>query len=351
MAQQKSGDQTEKPTPKRLRDARREGQVAKSRELTSTVLVLGWLAVMWLVGPYLIDRIAALFEATFRSFDDPAAALRTLSLSAGESLFVLTLLLLLPAALLGLLVEFLQAGPMFVLKRVQPRMSHLDPVQGFKRMFSQENLVEVVKSLVKTTALVAIFVLVMLRMLDAILGLPQGPATAIAAAHWRGLMWIGVWVVFVFFFVSALDAVYQRHVFIKNLKMSRRDIRDEHKTTEGDPQIKSRRRQLHQEWAQQNMLAAVRTASVVVTNPTHIAVALYYAPSETDLPTVTAKGEDYEAQLIREAAESAGVPVMQNVELARGLHEKLAIDEFISPEFFDAVAELLHWAQTIRAQR
>jgi type III secretion protein U len=121
--------------------------------------------------------------------------------------------------------------------------------------------------------------------------------------------------------------------------------------TEGDPYVKGRRRQLHQDWAQQNMLAAVRQASAVVVNPEHIAVAIVYEPDQTALPVVCAKGEDYEAQLIREAAEEAGVPIMRNVELARGLHEKVGVNEYISSDFFQAVAELLRWAESIRTNR
>ena len=148
-----------------------------------------------------------------------------------------------------------------------------------------------------------------------------------------------------------LDAIYQRHAYLKDMKMSRRDIRQETKSNEGDPQIKGRRRQLHREWAQQNMLQAVRRSSAVVTNPTHIAVALHYEPEETELPVVTAKGEGAEAQLIREAAEEAGVPVMENVALARGLYEKIAVDGYITSEFFEAAAHVLRWAASINAER
>jgi type III secretion protein U len=133
--------------------------------------------------------------------------------------------------------------------------------------------------------------------------------------------------------------------------MSRREIRQEHRDTEGDPHIKNRRRQVHQDWARQNMLEAVRKSSAVVVNPEHIAVAILYEPDSTALPVVSAKGEDYEAQLVRETAEAAGVPVMRNVELARGLHERIGVDEYVSAEFFQAIAELLRWAESVRRQR
>ena len=255
------------------------------------------------------------------------------------------------AALLGLTVEFLQVGALFVTKRLAPDLTKLNPVEGFKRMFSQESLVEGVKALFKGAAIIAIVVLVMWRLLPMTLRLPMGQPPDLLVAIGTGLTWIGVWVVFVFFFVAAIDVFYQRHVFTKNLMMSKRDIRDELKQSEGDPMMKGRRRQLHQEWAQQNMLTAVRRASVVVTNPTHVAVALMYEAGQTDLPVVVAKGEDYEAALIREAAREAGVPILQNIELARGLNDKIALDDYISEEFFEAVAEVLRWADGLKTLR
>jgi len=352
MGQKKDSDQTQLPTAKRLRDARKEGEVAKSRELTSTVLALIWLALMWVLLPWMASRLVALFEALFRAIADPVSlSPQALAGVALQTLLWLTLPLLAVAVLIGLVVEFLQAGPLFVPARVKPKLSHVDPVEGVSRMFTMENLVELLKSLFKTAALIGILFWVLARLLGQYLKLPYGSASDLASAMWAGIRWTGIWVICVFAFISVLDLVYQRKLFIKNLMMSRRDIRQEAKESEGDPMIKGKRRQLQQEWAQQNTLAAVRQASVVVTNPTHIAVALRYAPGETDLPVVLAKGEDYDAELIREAAREAGVPIMENVQLARGLNEKLGVDDYITPEFFDAVAEVLRWAEHLRNAR
>lgn len=354
--QEKSGDQTELPTQKRLRDARKEGQVHRSQELSSTVVILMWLALAGFGGRYLFQRIADGFEGLFVqmqqvSADPDTAGLLAAAHTAASLLLSAVLPLIAAAALLGLSIEFLQVGALFVPKRVAPDIAKLNPVEGLKRMFSQESLVEGIKALFKGTAIVAIVVLVMWRLLPMLLRLPMGQPQDLLQAIGRGATWIGVWTVFVFFFVSALDVTYQRFVFIKNLRMSRRDIRDELKHSEGDPLMKSRRRQLHQEWSQQNMLSAVRRASVIVTNPTHVSVALMYQPGETDLPVVVAKGEDYEAALIREAAREAGVPILQNIELARGLNEKIALDDYISAEFFEAVAEVLRWAEGLKTLR
>ncbi len=354
--QEKSADQTEQPTPKRLRDARKEGEVHRSQELSSTVVVLLWVAMMGFGGRYMFQRISDGFEGLFEQMQRVSAApdtagLLSAAVTAGTLLLSAILPLMVASALTGLMIEFLQVGALFAPKRVVPNLGRLNPVEGMKRMFTQENLVEVVKALVKSAALVAIVVFVLWRMLPDVMRLPMGQPPDLIQALSRGLLWIGVWVVFVFFFVSAIDVAYQRFVFIKGLRMSKRDIRDEMKNTEGDPLMKNRRRQLHQEWSQQNMLSAVRRANVVVTNPTHVAVALMYEAGETELPVVVAKGEDYEAALIREAAREAGVPILQNIELARGLNEKVALDDYISAEFFEAVAEVLRWAESLKTLR
>lgn len=352
MAKQQGAEQTEKPTPKRLRDARRDGDVARSKELTSTVLVLCWLVIAWLAGPVISRQLEGLFQLSLDAVShvgrDPVPPLWP---EAFRTLLIVCIPLGLAAATLGLLTEFLQVGALFAPKRVVPKAERLNPAEGVKRMFSTENLVEVLKSVLKTAALIGIFVAVMLRCLPEILRLSGGTARDMAAAHWHALEWLGIWTVCVFLLVSVLDTLYQRYAFVKRLQMSRREIRQEMRDTEGDPMVKGRRRQLHQEWAQQNMLEAVRKSNAVVVNPEHIAVAILYEPGSTDLPVVSAKGEDYEAQLIREAAEQAGVPIMRNVELARGLHENVGLDEYISPEFFQAVAELLRWAESIRQSR
>lgn len=349
MAQEKSADQTEKPTAKRLRDARKEGQVHRSQDLSRTVLIAIWLLMFWFLGRYLYNRIDAAMQAMFRDIPHATPEVLVDALFRGSALFLQALApFLVVAALTAAMVEFLQVGGLFAIKRITPQLQRLDPMQGLKRIFSQESLVEVVKSVVKTLALVGIVTWVTLLTLDQYLTFPYGRAADVLKVHSQAVLWVAIWVVFVFLFISVLDAFYQRYAFIKNLKMSRRDVRQERKDTEGDQEMKGKRKELHQEWSEQNMLAAVRSANVVVTNPTHVAVALHYDPDETDLPVVVAKGEDHQARLIRAEAEQAGVPVMQDIELARGLHESIEVDGYIAPEFFQAVAELLRWAEGVR---
>ncbi len=347
MGQEKGADQTEKPTPKRLKDARKDGQVHKSQDLSKTLSLLLWLLMLTYAGPIAYERIRLLFLKTFLAIPDiDNQTLILLIFESAKTLLLIILPCLLAASLVGAFIEFLQVGPVLAFKRVVPNMNHLNPGEGIKRMFSQKNLIEVVKALLKTIALVTVVILLARHRIPEYLLLPftDSPKNALLA-HWDTITLIVGSVIFVFFFISILDMGYQKHTFIKDLMMSRRDIKQEHKDNEGDPLVKGQRRQLHQEWSQQNMLAAVRKSNVVVVNPTHIAVALYYDKEETDLPMVVAKGEGYMAQRIRETAEEEGIPIMQNISLARGLNQEIALDTYITPDFFEPVAELLKWAQ------
>lgn len=347
-----SGDRTEKPTPKRLRDARKEGDVPKSRELTSTVLVLAWLLMLMMGMPLVRARLNGLFDTALLGLNQPfGQALHTVGLATLEGFLWLTLPFLLGAVAIGVAVEFLQVGPVFAPKKLKPDANRMNPAEGIKRLFSQENLVEVIKAIAKSGLLIGLFIWVLFALIGQFTQLPYAAPEALGEAHWVAVKRLAAGVIFVFFFVSVLDAFYQRFAFNKKMKMSRRDIKQELKDNEGDPMIKGRRRQLHQEWSQQNTLAGVRSASVVVTNPTHLAIAIRYQQGEDDLPVIVAKGEDHEAALIRQAAEEAGVPIMRNVTLARGLYEKVEVDDYLPSDFFEAVAELLRWAESIRESR
>lgn len=346
---QKSGDQTEKPTEKKIRDSRKEGNVSRSEDLTKTSLILLWLGLFFMLGGYMFERLKAIMLGNFSLVADPTLPA---AFEALRETFVLFLMILAPfiaaTVFVAILVDFLQVGPLLAFKKVQPKASNLDPVEGFKKKFNAKSLVEVLKSVAKTAAIIAVIVIVLFAFMNDNSRLPYGEAGSVLEAYWNAIKWIFLVLLMIFFFVAALDVVYQQQAYIKDLMMSRRDIREEQKQTQGDPQVKQQRQDLHKEWSQENMLSSVRQSNVVVTNPTHLAVAIHYDPEETDLPVVTAKGEDYEARLIREEAERNGIPVMQDVPLARGLYEDIELEDHISPEFFQAVAQVLQWAEAVR---
>ncbi len=346
MAKEQSGDQTELPTQKRIEDARKEGQVNKSRDLTSTVIILTWIVLGGLAVPMLAHYAIALFELSVSLFDKPFdVAAQELAGAAFMALLWLTIPFLLAVCFMTLIIEFLQVGPVFAPKKVLPKMEHLNPVEGMKKIFKQETWVELAKSIIKAAALIAIIYVVVVNLLPSFVSLVHGTPQAFGHAFWQGAMHIGLWTIGCFVFVSALDAFYQKFSYIKNLKMSLRDIKKEIKENEGDPYIKAHRKQMHQEFSQASTASAIRNASVVVTNPTHIAVAIRYQKGDTELPMVVAKGEDYDAEEIKRIAAEAGVPILENVELARGLYAKVETEDYISSEFFKAVAEVLRWAE------
>jgi type III secretion YscU/HrpY family protein len=332
------GDKTEKPTPKRLQDARKKGDVPKSREVTSTVVLVLWLGVGALAVAYAPSRIAHLFESLFvtiaRGWSGTgyAGAVRAVGSEAGELALLLVAMLLVPAAAVGLLADFLQAGPVLTFEKLKPKLEHMNPVEGVKRMFSMDNLIEVVKAVAKTALLFLIGWLVVRAALPQIVGLaraPTLPPQAIGVMVWDLTVQALAWTVAIFALVSLLDAAYQRYSFTKKMRMSLRDIRQEMKESEGDPMIKGQRRQAHQEWSQSNATQAARNANVLVVNPTHVAVAIDYDRETTPVPTIAFKGEDHVARAMREAAEEAGVPILRNVPLARDLLARSEIGEIV----------------------
>lgn len=345
------GDKTEKPTPKRLSDARKKGDVPKSKDVTSTAVLGAWLLLGLMVAGVTLDRLGGLFDEIFAVMDRPfAEAWPIAGTAAGKAFVSITAMLLLPIAIFGMLAEFAQVGPVFTLEKMSPKMSHMNPGEGLKRMFNTDNLFEVVKSLAKTLLLVVLTWIVAAAAFDKLMAVPTGEADGALAAYGGLTFQLLAGTVGVFLFVSMLDFAYQKFSFTKKMRMSRRDIRQEMKDSEGDPHVKAHRRQLHQEWAQQNAVQAARDASVLVVNPTHIACALAYDPTEHAVPVLLGKGEGLIAQAMREAAEAGGVPIIRNVELARALRDKVAVDDIIPQDLFAAVAEVILWARRLREE-
>jgi type III secretion protein U len=250
--------------------------------------------------------------------------------------------------LVGLLTEFLQAGPVFTTQKNQPKLENLDPVAGVKKMFSADNLIEVLKAAVKTITLFVIGWLVVKSLLPQIVLLSSAAPGTFGTAIWQVMFKLLAWTLAVFAMVSALDLLWQRHSFTKKNRMSLRDIRQEHKESDGDPHIKAQRRQTHQEWSQRNASNAAAEANVLVVNPTHVAIAIAYDRDSCPVPTVSAKGEDDVARAMREAAAEAGVPVVRNVPLARDMLARAEVGEVIPRDLFEVIAEVILWAKQVR---
>lgn len=345
------GDKTEKPTPKRLKDARKKGNVAKSKDVTNTTVLILWLALFGLGFGFAADRFAALFEVALTApgkEGDFIHHLLAVSEAALDVFLILSAACLLPVAFFGTLVEFLQTGPVLSFEKIKPKMENLNPASGLKRMFSMDNLVELFKYLINTTILLLVAWLVFKAFSADIALLPLANPDAIGDGLWAILLRMLLWTIGIFALVSILDAGYQKFSYTKKLRMSQRDIKQELKDTEGDPMIKQKRREAHQEWSQQSAMQAARDANVLVVNPTHVAIALDYDRELSPVPIVSAKGEDHVARAMREAAEEEGVPILRNVELARELLAHANEGDLIPRDLFDIIAEVILWAQEVQ---
>jgi type III secretion protein U len=354
-----SGDKTEKPTPKKLQDARKKGDVPKSKEVSSTIVLIGWLAIGALTIGFATERIAALCESLFTVVGQGwmttgyAGAVRTLGSQAFELAVLLVAVLLVPAAAIGLLTEFLQVGPILTFEKLKPKLENMNPVEGVKKMFSRDNLIELVKAVVKTALLFTLGWIVIKGAIPDIVGLARSPdqsAQAVGALTWALTMKLAGFTALLFVLVAVLDTAYQRWSFTKKMMMSIRDIKQEMKDSEGDPYVKGQRRQLQHEWAQRNQTNAARNANVLLVNPTHIAIAIEYDKETCPVPTISAKGEDHVARAMREAAEDASVPIVRNIPLARDLFARGEVGEIIPSDVFDAIAEVILWARDVRQQ-
>ena len=358
-----SADKNELPTPKKLRDARKKGDVAKSKDLGTGLLTLAWMILFLAVSGYAASQLATLASetisgATTLPFDTAAT---TIGWSAATTLLRITLATLVPVAVLATLTEFLQVGPMVTVEKMKFGLEKMNPVEGLKRMFGKDGLFELVKTLIKAGLICAIIYLTFRSALEGagqlvrlagsspIDNSGQVAAMAVLSQTYSLTVQMLAMVVAVFLFVAVADRIYAKHSFIKKMKMSRRDIKQEHKEDEGDPQVKSMRREMHQEWANQNTMGATRGSAALLVNPTHIAIALDYDQETCPVPVIAAKGMGDVAAAMREEAERAGVPIIRNIQTARTLWARGEIGEIVPEDLFDAIAAVILWAAKARS--
>lgn len=338
-------DKTELATPHRLREARKRGQVMKSMELNAAINMAGMAFFFLLFWPFFQNAIFAMLQHFLRTLPVEAAAgdLPVISLMRFSLQYYMKLILpfLLAAFFIGFFANVMQVGFLVSTEAIKPQLNRLNPVEGFKRVLSRRSLFELVKSVLK----VAIFTLVcylylrsQLRPMLLLLGQDAGVTARLLGKILVGLAFR---VAAVFFILALLDFIYQRHEYLKNLRMSRREVKDEYKQLEGDPFIRSRLRERQRAIARERSLARVPEATVVVTNPTAFAVALRYNAQEDEAPRLVAKGAGILAARMRELARDNNIPVIQNPPLARLLYREVEIGGEIPVELYQAVAEIL----------
>lgn len=348
-----SGEKTEQPSSKKLRDARQKGQVAHSKDFTQVILMLALFGYLLMAGPTLMRSMGEMILLPAQLHGMPFRNALALAL---EQMFHEGAMLLMPFLLIviciGIFGETLQVGILFAFESLKPSAKKLNVVDNLKNMFSSKNLVEFVKSCLKVVFLSALVFFVVRDALDPLTKLPSGGVVAIGLAVAEMMRVMVINVVLCFGAIALADLAWQRYHHRKELMMSKEEQKQEYKEMEGDPHIKGKRRHMAQEIAMGGgMPAKTRKASVVVTNPTHIAVALYYREDETPLPTVLAKAEDAIALQMKAVALEEGIPVLENVPLARALYSSTPVDHAIPTELIEPVAEVLRLVRQMAQDR
>jgi type III secretion protein U len=347
-----SGEKTEQPTSKKLRDARRKGQVPKSKDFTQTALVLALFGYLLAAGGSLMRAFAQLLLMPMDFIDKPFRdVLGTVLGHAVHDGAALVLPFLVIVLLVGVFAEALQVGVLFAFEALKPSAKKLNPIDNAKNMFSKKSLVEFLKNLLKVAFLGALLWTVIRRQLPQLLTLPGAGIEGVGQAISLLLRQIVVQVALAYAVVAIADLLWQRYSYRKGLMMSKEEVKQEYKEAEGDAHVKGARKHFHQELLMSGGSQKVKQASVVVTNPTHIAVALLYEEARTPLPLVVAMGTDHVAQHMKAIAREAGVPVMENVPLARALHATAEVDRYVPSELLEPVAHVLQLVRELAQAR
>lgn len=344
------GEKTEEPTAKKLSDARKDGKVAKSKELTSAFDLIVLFLLLKIFISYIYDGFLNVFQYTYTRMPDfIESSVREMN-GKGTAAFLQIILvkilqILLPFFLTGVvvcvLVTIVQVGWKVTTKPMQPKLDKFNPINGFKRILSKDSLFELLKSIIKIAVIAYVAYTSIKRNADVLFVLYDIPLMQAIILCGQVILDAGLKISLVYLIVGIADLIYQKHKFHEEMKMTKQEVKDEYKNTEGSPEVKSKQRQRMQEASRRRMMQDVPKADVIITNPTHISVALQYDSDAAKAPVVLAKGEDYLALKIREVAKENHVEIVENKPLARMLYANVDIGQEIPPELYQAVAEVL----------
>jgi flagellar biosynthetic protein FlhB len=354
MPEETLQERTEEATPRRREEARKRGQVAKSRELNSVAVLFAGTSSLLLLGSLFLSQIYLMFGYSFTSFNlsiDLPSTLYLFKFFLFSLLkFLLPLFVLLTLSVL--IVYLLQTGGgVWAVEAISLKFDRLNPIEGFRRLFSLTSLFELVKSLLKLAIIILVSYFIIkdeVRGILNLLGMSVGYLTA-SMVHLTKVLIIKI--LFILFLLSLLDWLYNWWEVERKLRMTREELKEELKQTEGDPLVRARIRQKQRELARRRMLAEVPKADVVITNPEHFAVALKYEMGEMPAPQVVAKGVDHLAQKIKEIAKENDVPIFEDPPLARLLYYKTKVGDYIPQELYEAVAKILAVVYKLREKR
>lgn len=353
------GEKTEEPTSKKKNDARKDGNVANSNEVNNAASLMIFFVLIAVYYDTMADRILGIFRNIYNQIPEyivmydgyiPVKSIETMVGQILVNVLIISLPFMLLAVIVGLICNIAQVGWQITTKPLKPKLSKLDPIKGFKNLFSSKKIFELVKSLLKLVLLFTVIYTYLAGLDESIFLLYD--ITLAQSIHTMGIILvnIGIRIAAWYILIAAADVVYTRYKHHEDLKMTKQEVKDEYKNTEGDPQIKSKQKQRMMEASRRRMMQQLPQADVVITNPTHYAVAILYEADKYEAPRVIAKGEDYLAQRIKEIARENDIEIVENKPLARMLYATVEVGEFVPPELYKAVAEVLAFVYHLKGK-
>lgn len=351
-----SEGRTEKATDKKREDARKKGQVAHSKELNTAALIVGFSSISLAVGGFMLKHLMKCFISGFNFIslvvNDPNQDLLLGALRSGMLEFlIMSIPLWICLMIIAFIICYIQVRFKVTFEPMKFKFSKMNPLNGLKRIFSKDTIITLVISLAKVSLLGTIAVNIIKGKVDDFMGLYQMELMTILKTISMSVVELGFFVGGSFFIIAILDYVYQRYKHEESIKMTKQEVKEEYKNSEGDPQIKGKIKQKMRQASMQRMMQAIPEADVIITNPTHFAVALKYDEASGRAPIVVAKGVDYVAQKIKEKGKEAQVTIVENKPLARSLYYTVDLDREIPPELYGAVAEVLAFVYNVQKKK
>lgn len=348
------GDKTEKATPKKLKDAREEGRVAKSTDLINGFMLFVLFVILKFFGSFMSDYFEKSFVKFYNKVPGFSAEVFNVSkaINLGRELIFDIVIISMPIMMAGFIVALVtnvaQVGWKVTGKPLKPKLNRIDPISGAKRMFSKDKVVELIKAIAKISAISVVSYNAMKDKWKFILNLYEYEFMQAILNILSTVIDVGIKISIVFVIIGVFDFAYQKWKYLHDLKMTKQEVKDEFKQMEGDPQVKGRVRQKMREASRRRMMQELPKADVVITNPTHFAVAIRYDKETSDAPVVIAKGADFLAKHIKEVAKSHDIEIVENKPLARILYHNVEIGDKIPPELYEMVAEVLVYVYKVK---
>ncbi len=351
-----AGEKTEQPTQKKRQDSRKEGEALKSQELNNSITMFGAILAFSVLWRSMLDNLLKFYTNIFKTGFTRFSTITYATIPDIFTLMIKTLFVVSgPVVLLiltsGVFINYIQVGVLFTPKAIMPKANRVSVIEGMKRLFSVKTLMNFLKSLLKVAAFIFIGYLTIEPLVQVTAQLINENLNTAIEFGATNMISLAIKLLIAMAFVSVVDYVFQWFQFEKKLKMSKQEVKDEHKNTEGNPEVRSRIKKIQSELSASRMMQAIPDADVVITNPTHYAIALLYERDTSSAPVVIARGADYLAKKIKEKARENEIEIVEKKELAQALYKVTRVGDLIPLELFDAVAEVLAYVYSLEKKK